>query len=180
MPINTPNELFMHELGDIYDAEHQFLKGQQEMLQNATSPTLKQMITTHIEQTRQQIQNLEKIFGLIGAQPQREMCDAAKGIVSEGQKGLQETAGAPAVRDCAIAGAASRVEHYEMAVYRGLITSAQLMGQQEIVGLLKQNLQQEEQTANLIEQNFPTLLQTAMSKDGSQKPGTYTDVAVRH
>ena len=42
----------------------------------------------------------------------------------------------------AIAGAAERVEHYEIASYRGLITAASLMGQQDIVSLLQQNLQQ--------------------------------------
>ncbi len=33
-------EMFTHELGDIYDAEQQFLKGQAEMAKNATDPTL--------------------------------------------------------------------------------------------------------------------------------------------
>ena len=166
MPIANLNQKFIHELGDIYDAEHQFLKGQQEMLQNATDPMLQQMITRHMEETREQIQNLEQVFSLMGTSPQREMCDGAKGIVSEGQKLMQETSSAPAVRDCAIAGGAAKVEHYEMSAYRGLITGAQLMGQREIVGLLQANLQQEEQTARLVEQSLPTLLQTAMAEEG--------------
>ena len=44
MPIKNMQDKFLHELGDIYDAEHQFLKGQQEMLAAASEPTLKQMI----------------------------------------------------------------------------------------------------------------------------------------
>src|SRR5688572_8877265 len=104
MAIKNLNDKFMHELGDIYDAEHQFLKGQEEMLKNASDPTLKQMITTHIEESQQQVRNLEQVFQLLGVSAQREMCDGAKGIVSEGQKMMRETSGAPDVRDCAIAG----------------------------------------------------------------------------
>jgi len=166
MAINTTNEKFMHELGDIYDAEHQFLKGQQQMLENATDPMLQQMITTHIQETEQQIQNIEQVFSLLGSKSQRESCAGAKGIVTEGQMLMKETASAPALRDCAIAGGASKVEHYEISTYRGLITGAKLMGQQEIVRLLQQNLQQEEKTAQMIEQNLPTLLQTAIAEEG--------------
>jgi ferritin-like metal-binding protein YciE len=174
MAINSLQEKFTHELGDIYDAEHQFLKGQEEMLQNATDPQLKQMIQQHMEQTRGHIRNLEQVFNLMGQQPQRVMCDGAKGLVSEGQKLIKETAGADAVRDCAIAGAAHKVEHYEIASYWGLITGAELMGQQEIVSVLQQNLQQEEQTAALIEQSTPMLLQTAMQAEGmTMQQGQY-------
>ncbi|HUP28219.1 MAG TPA: DUF892 family protein [Chloroflexia bacterium] len=166
MAINNLQEKFMHELGDIYDAEHQFLKAQQEMLTQATDPMLKEMITTHIEQTQGQIQNLEQVFSTLGEQPKREMCDGAKGIVSEGQKLLKETASAPQIRDCAIAGAASKVEHYEISSYRGLINGAELMGQREVVSLLQRNLEQEESTATLIEQSEPKLLQKAMQASG--------------
>ena len=95
MAIDNLQEKFLHELGDIYDAEHQFLKGQEEMLQNASDPNLQQMIQQHSEQTRQQIRNLEQIYNLLGIQPQRVMCDGAKGIVSEGQKIMKETAKVP-------------------------------------------------------------------------------------
>jgi ferritin-like metal-binding protein YciE len=166
--INNLNDKFMHDLGDIYDAEHQFLKAQQEMLENATDPRLQQMITTHIQQSEQQVRNLEQVFSILGAQPQRVMCDGAKGIVSEGQKGLRETAGNNSLRDVAIAGAADRTEHYEVAAYRCLIAGARLMGQQNIVNLLQQNLDQEEQTAQLIESSTPQLLQTAMKGEGMQ------------
>jgi ferritin-like metal-binding protein YciE len=167
MAINNLQEKFVHELGDIYDAEHQFLKGQEEMLNNATSPDLQQMITLHMEQTRGHIANLEEVFRLLGQQPSREMCDGAKGLVSEAQKLLKQTATADEVRDCAIAGAALKVEHYEIAGYRGLILGAELMGQREVASLLQKNLQEEETTAGLIEQSTPQLLQVAMEAEGS-------------
>jgi len=164
--INSINELFLHELGDIYDAEHQFLKAQEEMLQGASDATLRQMISTHIEETRQQIANIEQVYAILGQKPERIMCDGAKGIVSEGQKGLRETEGASGVRDVAIASSAARVEHYEISAYTGLILGAQLMGQQQIVSLLQQNLQQEQRTSQMVEQSLPMLLETAMNAEG--------------
>jgi ferritin-like metal-binding protein YciE len=40
-----------------------------------------------------------------------------------------------------------------MGSYRGLITGAQQMGENEIVNLLNENVQQEEQTARISEQS---------------------------
>lgn len=163
MAIKTLDEKFIHEIGDIYDAEHRFLEAQQEMMQQASDTKLKTMIREHIGQTEQHIRNLDQVYQLLGQKPQRVKCDAATGLVSEGQKGMKEASGNPAIRDCLIGGAASKVEHYEIASYRGLITGAEQMGQSQIASLLRQNLQQEEQTAQRLEQSAPQLLQNAMS-----------------
>ena len=163
MPINTLDEKFAYELSDAYDAEHRFTEAMQQMLQQASDNKLKQLLQTHMGETEQQIQNLEQIFSLMGAQAKRVKCDGAAGIVSEAQKSMEEAAGNPAILDCIIAGAAARGEHYEIASYRGLVMGAEQMGQQEVLHLLHQNLQQEEQTAQLIEDQVPKLLQKAMS-----------------
>ncbi len=68
-----------------------------------------------------------------------------------------------------IISAAIKVEHFEIASYRGLITAAQQMGQQEVVGLLQQNLQDEEETAQIAEQSAPDLIQKAMQSEGEQQ-----------
>jgi len=170
MTIQSTQEKFQHELGDIYDAEHRFLKGQQEMLKNATDPTLQQGIQEHIQQSEQHVQNLEQVFSILGQPAKGVKCDAAAGLVTEAQKSIGE-AGNDALRDCVIDGAAAKVEHYEIASYRGLITGAQLTGQQQIVQLLQQNLQQEEQTAQKLEGMAPQLLQVAMQQEGMQPKG---------
>jgi ferritin-like metal-binding protein YciE len=116
------------------------------------------MIREHITQTEAQIKNLEEVYSTIGAKAKRVKCDAAAGLVTEGQKGMKETATQPHLRDCMIAGAAAKVEHYEIASYRGLVTLCQELGQDSALGLLKENLKQEERTAQLVEQHVPELL----------------------
>ncbi len=98
----------------------------------------------------------------MGLKAERIACDGAKGIVSEGNKLVKETSKFPALTDLAIAGGCSKVEHYEIASYRGLIMGAEMMGQTEVVRLLTENLQQEENTATTLESNMPELLTKAM------------------
>jgi ferritin-like metal-binding protein YciE len=166
--MTTLEEKFVHDLGDIYDAEHRFLEAQQEMMQQAKSSELKTMIREHIAQTETQIRNLDEVYQTIGSKAKRVKCDAAAGLVIEGQKGMKEAADEPAVLDCVIAGAAAKVEHYEIASYRGLITMCEEMGQSSVISLLKQNLQQEEQTAERVEASMPKLI----NKAGANKQRT--------
>jgi ferritin-like metal-binding protein YciE len=158
MPINNAQQLFVHNLSEIYDAEHQFIEGQQEMAQQASDQDLKSAIEEHIGQTEQHARNLEQVFEQLGEQPQRATNEVAQGLVSSAQHLMQQTQDEN-LRDCAINAAVLKVEHFEMGSYRGLVTAAQQMGQDEIVDLLQQNLQQEEQTAQTAEQSAPQLLQ---------------------
>jgi ferritin-like metal-binding protein YciE len=164
MPITNLNEKFQHELGDAYDAEHRLMEAMQQMSQMASDTKLKGMIEQHINETQRQIQMLEQVYQTLGQQPKRVPCDAAMGIVKEGQKTVQEAQG-DAIRDCVIAGALAKGEHYEMAGYRGLVMGAQQMGNQEVQRMLQQILEQEEKTAQMLEQSTPQLLQAAMKQN---------------
>ncbi len=164
MAIKTTQEKYLHELGDIYDAENRFLKGQQAMLKAATDPTLKAGIEKHIAESEQHVANLEQVFELLGEKAKAEPCDAAKGIVTEGQKNLKE-AGTDQIRDCLIGSSLTKVEHYEIVSYTGLIVGAQALGNKEIEALLRQNLQQEEKAAKQLQTNAPKLLKQAMQAE---------------
>ncbi len=161
MPITNLQEKFLYELADTYDAEHRFLEAQQQMLEESSGQELQGMIQTHIDDTQQQIQNLEQVFSQMGQEPQRQNSQAAQGLVADGQTSLQE-AESGVIADTLIAGAQAKVEHFEIASYQGLITGAQQMGQDQVVNLLQENLQQEQNTAQMIEQSAPQLVQKAM------------------
>ena len=168
MPISNTQELFLHDLREIYDAEHRFVEGQQEMAQNATDGKLESAIREHLEQSRLHARNLEEVFDKLGQEPRRETNEVAEGLVSEAQEGIQEAQG-DALRDCVIDAAVIKVEHFEMGSYRGLITGARLMGQTEIVDLLEQNLRQEEETAQIAEQSAQELLQKAQQGEEQEE-----------
>ena len=162
MAIANMQELFLHELAEIYDAEHTIVFGLQAMDQGASDEDLRSAVQNHLEQTEGHIQNLEQVFNQLGQEPHRETNEIAQGAAKELQKGLGEAHQSPELVDCVIISAAIKVEHFEIASYRGLITGAEQMGQQEVVNLLKQNLQEEE-TARIAEQSAPDLIQKAMT-----------------
>ena len=170
MPIANAQELFVHELGEVYDAEHRFIEGQQEMVENATDQDLKGAIQEHLEQTRQHAVNVERVFAELGQEAHRETNKVAKGLVSEAQEGIQETQG-DALRDAAIVSAVIKVEHFEMGSYRGLVTGANLMDQTEVERLLRENMQQEEETARIAEQSAEELLSKAVQGGEQEEQG---------
>jgi ferritin-like metal-binding protein YciE len=167
MAIADTQTLFLHELCEIYDAEHRFIEGQQEMEQNATNQELREAIHHHLEQTRQHARNLEEVFSGLGEQPRRESNEVAKGLVNEARESIQQTE-TTGLRDCAIDAAVAKVEHFEMGSYRSLVTAAQLMGEERIQDLLSHNMSEEEETARIAETTAMKLLRDAMKAEGKE------------
>jgi ferritin-like metal-binding protein YciE len=161
-------ELLLHELCELYDAEHRFLEGQVRMVHRATAPELQRAIENHIYQTRQHIRNLEQFFGELGQEPRRETNGVARALVSEVQEARSD-----ALRDCVINTAVIKVEHFEMGSYRGLISGARLMMGQSVAvdSLLQTNLRQEEETAQAAEQSAQKLLQRAIQAEQPEEEG---------
>ena len=180
MPIADTRELLLHELRELYDAEHRFLEGQVLMVHRATDSELQRSIEDHIYQTRQHIRKLEQFFGELGQEPRRETNEAAEGLVSEARQGLFEVQ-SDALRDCAINAAVIKIEHLEIASYRGLLTGAQLMMGQTLAvdDLLQTNLRQEEETARTAEQSAEELLQKAIQAEQPEVEGLIDKVKRR-
>ena len=116
MPITNSQEKFVHELADMYDAEHQFLEAMGKMRAQATDEKLQTMLEDHMQQTEEQIRRLEDVFAEAGQEPERQQCMGAKGLVEEASK-MMEEAGSDEIRDAVIAGGATKAEHYEMVSY---------------------------------------------------------------
>lgn len=61
--IQTFDDLYVHQLQDIYYAEHQITKALPEMIEKATAPELKNAFESHLRETEGQIERLERVFG---------------------------------------------------------------------------------------------------------------------
>jgi ferritin-like metal-binding protein YciE len=139
---NNLNDLFVHELEDLYDAEKRLTDALPKMAEAASNQDLKQAFQSHLNETEQHVNRLEQVFQLIGKTPNRETCDAMKGLISEGGHAISAK-GDPDVRDAALIAAAQRVEHYEMAGYGTLRTFAQQLGMNDIASILQRTLDEE-------------------------------------
>ena len=141
--MKTLDALFTHFLRDIYYAEKQVLKTLPKMARKASSEDLKEAFEHHREETEEQIENLEKVFDLLGIKARGVTCDAILGILDEGKEIMEETDSADA-RDAGMIAAAQAVEHYEMTRYGTLIAwSKTLKLDSKATGLFEANLSQE-------------------------------------
>jgi len=139
-------ELFIEELRDLYDAENQLTKALPKMAEGSSSPELREAFEEHLEQTRNHVSRLEKVFAGLGEKPKAEKCKGMEGLIKEGSELLKEDDFDSEVKDAAIIGAAQKVEHYEIAGYGTVRTFAELLGEDEAVSLLEETLEEEKET----------------------------------
>lgn len=143
--MHSLHKLFVDEMQDLYDAEHQVSEALPKMADHASTAELADGFRQHLEETRGQIDRLEKAFRSIGEAPERKHCKGMAGLVKEGEDVMQEE-GDPAVKDAALIAAAQRVEHYEMAAYGTLVAMANVMNHREAADLLQESLNEEKAT----------------------------------
>ncbi len=139
---NSMESLLIDQLQDLFDAENQLVKALPDVADAATDHDLKRAIETHLQETRQQAARLERVFRIIGQEPQAKTCQAMKGLLKEGDEVINAE-GDPDVKDAAIIAACQRVEHYEMAGYGSARAFAQRLGHREAAQLLQQTLDEE-------------------------------------
>ena len=143
--LNSLKDLFEHEIKDLYSAESQLTDALPKMAEKASSPQLRQAFETHLEETKQQRDRLERIGDICGFSVKGEKCQAMEGLIKEG-KHMLEMKGDDEVRDAGLIASAQRVEHYEMAGYGTARTYAQRLGLNEVADLLEQTLNEEKRT----------------------------------
>ncbi|WP_312410568.1 ferritin-like domain-containing protein [Pseudescherichia sp.] len=144
--VKTLEDLFIHELSDIYSAEKQIARALPKLARAATSEQLIAAFKTHLEETNGQIERLDQIVEVTeGLRIRRMKCHALEGLVEEAQE-IIESIEAGELRDEGLIGAAQKVEHYEIASYGTLRTLALKLGYKEAAKLLEETLNEEKQT----------------------------------
>jgi ferritin-like metal-binding protein YciE len=147
--MDSLHDLFVMELKDTYDAEHQIVKAMPRMIEATSSPAVKAKFEQHLKVTREQIERLHQVFKKLDMEPEREHCDGMAGILKDGEK-ILEMKGDPATLDAALISAAQKVEHYEISAYGTLATFAHTMGHHEIAQLLETTLGEEKNTDKML------------------------------
>ncbi len=146
MPEMTlPRELFLHELGDILYAERTLVKALPKLADEASDPELADAFKAHLLETKEHVTNVEKAFEALDEKPKAEKCAAIDGIKTEHDDFVKNESPSEEVLNSFLTGAGARAEHYEIAAYEGLITSAEAMGEEKVAKLLSENLAQEKE-----------------------------------
>lgn len=140
--MKTLEDLFHHELKDLYSAEKQLTEALPKMAEAASSPSLKQAFQNHLAETESQLQRVRQILDELDVNPGNKKCKAMEGLIEEGQDMIKEKAEA-SVKDAGLIASAQRVEHYEIAGYGTASYYAEILGHTQIAKVLEDILAEE-------------------------------------
>jgi ferritin-like metal-binding protein YciE len=155
--ISEPRQLFVNELQAMLYVEQKLANEVlPELVNEVSNSDLKQDLSHHIDETKQQVANLERVFELLGEEPKPDKSHVVDGLTAQHDKVVKNIE-TNEVRDFFDACAAAKTEHLEIAAYDGLITSAESLGDSEIVTLLEENLDQEKAALKKAEKAAETI-----------------------
>ena len=140
--IASLDDLFVHQLQDIYYAENQITKALPTMIEKATSSQLKQGFEKHLGETQNHIKRLEQVFQMHGHSPKGVDCPAIDGIIEEADEVAGDVADKE-VLDAALIASAQAVEQYEITRYGTVIAWAKQLGRKDCASGLEQNRNEE-------------------------------------
>ena len=142
--LNNPREVFGHKLGSALTMEQDVLDMLGNLEEEAQRDELKKQFRHHADETRQQIDNIEQVFRALGDEPDDSPCQVTKALDKQAKADIKMAD--DSVVDAVILSGAAETEHHEIAVYEALIAQAEQFGQDEVIQLLRQNLEIEQHT----------------------------------
>ncbi len=140
--MSTMHDAFVEQLKDIYSAETQITKALPKMVEAAHSGELREALQHHLEETRGQIDRLDRIFEGLGTPATEKKCKGMEGLLKEGEEGIKNHESGP-VGDAVIIANAQRVEHYEIAAYGTVRAWADELELDDAATLLEETLDEE-------------------------------------
>jgi len=140
--IESPQELFVHKLGVALTMEETILEVLEKLQEEAQDSSLRRSLKQHHQETEGQVENLNQVFAALGKKPEERPSPAIEGLKKEGDQLLDKVDGS--LVDAVILDRVIETEHLEIAVYDGLIIKAEQMGDDDVIALLNENIEQEE------------------------------------
>lgn len=143
MTTSTLEELFTHELEDIYYAEQQLVDALSELAEQVDDSDIQSALSEHQKETKEHIERLEQVFEQIGETPEKEECEGVEGLIEEQQEFAKGDPDQHVLELFNLA-SAQKTEHYEIAAYGNLTLLASQLGHDDAADTLEKNLREEE------------------------------------
>lgn len=139
----TFRDLLLTKLKALYDIESVIIDNLPKLVEAASSRKLRAVFEDHLKETKEQSKRLEECFKLLDTKPEKLESDAIRGLVKDAVWVI-ENMGDSDILDLALIGAASYVEHYEMAGYNLAIHIAEKIEENDVADLLNMSFTEEE------------------------------------
>lgn len=143
--LETPEDLLRFQLRTAMTMEHDSLAALGELAEAAVTADIKKLFRHHADETREQIENLKKVFQLLEVPESTAPSPPTTGISKHAESLISRSA--ESLRDQVTLSAALGNEHYEMAAYEGIITPVTALGATDALKLLQANCEQEIHTS---------------------------------
>ncbi|HRE78462.1 MAG TPA: ferritin-like domain-containing protein [Flavobacterium sp.] len=140
--MKTLQDLFEHQLKDLFSAESQLLEALPKMAENANDSMLKKAFEDHLEETKEQKKRLGEICDSLNVSPEGETCKAMKGLIAEAESFMKEVEDKH-LMDAGLIAEAQRVEHYEISGYGTVVRYAKELGHDDVAAKLQKTLDEE-------------------------------------
>lgn len=154
-------DLLRHQIKDLFYAEEQIIEGLPDMIEKANNPKLVKALKEHLKVTKVQRTRLKEVQKLLNKEyddndilgedksgffsrlfGSTEKCRAMEGLITEGEKLMNENMSA-LVLDAAIIASAQKIEHYEISGYGTARAYAKELGLVKVEALLAKTLKEE-------------------------------------
>ena len=145
MKLNSLQDVYVHQLKDLYSAEKQIIEALPKMAQAASSSELQSAFKEHLQQSQTHLERVQQILNELSVNPGNVKCDGMEGLIKEGEHAVKAD-GDSAAKDALLISAAQRVEHYEIAAYGSVRTYANELGYSNAADLLQRTLDEEGET----------------------------------
>jgi len=155
MGANSLQELFEHELGDIYFAEHRMVEAYEAFAANSNDQELTETFERQRERVGDHIERLVEIFDTMGEPPQEEKCQGIEGLLAEYREFVAEDPNAN-VLDIYNVSTAGKTQRYEITAYESLVEIAKALDNEEAAALLRETLDEERETLERLQERGAT------------------------
>lgn len=183
MKQNAFFEVFLDLLKNIFDAENQIVQKLPKVIKAASNSDLKEALSQHLDETKNQVERLKKIFKMLNENPTGKSCKGMQALFEEGEEEIKKDL-SPAIKDAILIVACQKVEHYEIASYGSARTLARHLNHagiddridfDEIADILQQTLDEEsaadENLTDIAEGGF---FSSGVNEEAEKEPNSKT------
>jgi ferritin-like metal-binding protein YciE len=149
MAIQSMQDLMLEELRELYSAERLALRSYPRLRKSLQTQSLREAVEQHTEQTKGQVERLERVFELLEQRPRAKTCHAMQGLLEEAQEHAKSDLPAELLEVQLIADL-QKVEHFEIAAYGSAVAHARALGMDEAAEQLEATLGEERETDLLL------------------------------
>jgi ferritin-like metal-binding protein YciE len=151
MSIDSLEEMFEQELEQLYYIENRLVDALEEMASEASNEKLQSGFAEHREETREQVERLERAFDAFGREPSESESQVLDGLLREHDEFVEQS-GDEQLHDLYDLQAGMKTERFEITAYEGLLTLANKLDLgDDVTDPLEDNLSEEKSALRELE-----------------------------